>query len=128
LHVSSDPSAPHPIPVLLALGENRWEELLSRQSTTLEEAVEEYKRRYGRNPPRGFDTWWDFATSHNLVLPDEYDRINLDLAPFFALPKSEMKRRMEMVENMPETFTIVVKDGLVEAQVSAPTLLAVAKC
>lgn len=118
LHVSSDPSAPHPIPVLLALGENRWEELLSRQSTTLEEAVEEYKRRYGRNPPRGFDTWWDFATSHNLVLPDEYDRINLDLAPFFALPKSEMKRRMEMVENMPETFTIVVKDGLVEAQVS----------
>ena len=55
--------------------------------------------------------------SHNLVLPDEYDRINLDLAPFFALPKAEMRRRMAMVENMPETFTLVVKDGNITIQV-----------
>ena len=55
--------------------------------------------------------------AHNLVLPDEYDRINLDLAPFFALPKGEMKRRMKMVEEMPETFTLVVKDGRVNVQI-----------
>jgi hypothetical protein len=55
---------------------------------------------------------------HNLVLPDEYDRINLDLAPFFALPKAEMKRRMEMVENMKETFTLIIREGRVEIQVS----------
>lgn len=57
---------------------------------------------------------------HNLVLPDEYDRINLDLAPFFALPRHEMRRRMEMVEQMKETFTLVVKDGVVEVQILDP--------
>ncbi|KIR42923.1 hypothetical protein I307_05090 [Cryptococcus deuterogattii 99/473] len=110
LIVSDNPEAPHPIPLLLDLGEKRWEELLSRQSRTLEDAVREYIRRYGRQPPKGFDKWWDFAMQHNLVLPDEYDRINLDLAPFLALPKSEMMRRMEMVDNMAETFTLVIKD------------------
>ncbi|KIR75552.1 hypothetical protein I310_00245 [Cryptococcus deuterogattii CA1014] len=110
LIVSDNPEAPHPIPLLLDLGEKRWEELLSRQSRTLEDAVQEYIRRYGRQPPKGFDKWWDFAMQHNLVLPDEYDRINLDLAPFLALPKSEMMRRMEMVDNMAETFTLVIKD------------------
>ena len=120
LLVSDREDAPHPIPVLLGLGEKRWEELLSRQSRTLEEAVQEYARRYGRQPPKGFDLWWDYAMLHNLVLPDEYDRINLDLAPFFALPREEMRRRMEMVEEMKETFTLVVKDGAVEVQILDP--------
>lgn len=117
LQISNDSSSPHPIPLLLALGEKKWEQLLARQSRTLEQAVEEYKRRYHRQPPLGFDIWWDFAMAHKLVLPDEYDRINLDLAPFFALPKAEMKRRMLMVEEMPETFTLVVQDGRVDVQI-----------
>ncbi|ORX37296.1 glycosyl transferase family 90-domain-containing protein [Kockovaella imperatae] len=120
LLVSPDSDAPHPIPLLLSVGEKKWEDLLSRQSTTLEEAVEEYTRRYGRRPPKGFDIWWDFAEVFNLVLPDEYDRINLDLAPFFALPKEEMKRRMLMVEDMPETFTVIIKDGRVDVQILDP--------
>jgi len=117
LHVSRNASAPHPIPLLIALGEKRWEGLLANQSRTLAQAVAEYRRRYHRPPPRGFDIWWDFATTHHLVLPDEYDRINLDLAPFFALPKEEMQRRMEMVEHMAETFTIVVEQGMVDIQI-----------
>lgn len=48
----------HPIPQLLLLGEKRWEDMLARQSRTLEEAVLEYQRRYARNPPRGFDKWY----------------------------------------------------------------------
>lgn len=47
----------HPIPQLLLLGEKRWEDMLSRQSRSLEEAVSEYQRRYARNPPKGFDEW-----------------------------------------------------------------------
>ncbi|WVQ96630.1 hypothetical protein IAU59_003735 [Kwoniella sp. CBS 9459] len=117
LLVSDSADAPHPIPILISLGEKRWEELLSRQSRTLEEAVREYTRRYGRRPPRGFDAWWEFAMNHNLVLPDEYDRINLDLAPFFALPKDEMKRRMSLVEDMAETFTLVIEDGQVAIEI-----------
>ncbi|WRT67909.1 uncharacterized protein IL334_004883 [Kwoniella shivajii] len=120
LIVSNDKDAPHPIPLLLSLGEKRWEELLSRQSRTLEEAVKEYTRRYGRKPPIGFDKWWEFATRHNLVLPDEYDRINLDLAPFFALPKKEMKRRMQLVEDMEKTFTLIIEDGEIEIEIKDP--------
>lgn len=47
----------HPIPQLLALGEKRWEEMLERQSTSLGEACVEYRKRYGRKPPKGFDIW-----------------------------------------------------------------------
>lgn len=49
--------AEHPIPQLLKLGERRWEEMIGRQSRTLNEAVDEYRRRYGRAPPKGFDVW-----------------------------------------------------------------------
>ncbi len=55
--------------------------------------------------------------THNLILPDEYDRINLDLAPFWALPRDEMRKRVDEVEKMPQTFTLIVKDGNVEIEV-----------
>lgn len=57
LLISNHSQAQHPIPQLLALGERRWEEMINRQSRNLGEAVEEYKRRYGRAPPKGFDIW-----------------------------------------------------------------------
>lgn len=57
LIVDESPDARHPIPQLLELGEKRWEEMLERQSTTLGEAVQEYRKRYGREPPKGFDVW-----------------------------------------------------------------------
>jgi len=118
LVMSDDPGAPHPIPQLIALGEKRWEELLARQSRTLGEAVAEYRRRYKRSPPRGFDKWWQtFAVERELVLPDEYDRINLDLAPFWALPKDEIRKRLQWVEDMPEVFILDVKKGKVKVEI-----------
>jgi hypothetical protein len=47
----------HPITVLIEAAEKRWKDKLARQSTTLSEAVAEYKSRYRRNPPKGFDLW-----------------------------------------------------------------------
>lgn len=47
----------HPIHELMAEGERLWQEKQGRQSETYEEAVKEYERRYGRSPPRGFETW-----------------------------------------------------------------------
>ncbi|KAJ9120277.1 hypothetical protein QFC22_003177 [Naganishia vaughanmartiniae] len=63
----------NPILGLLRDGERKWQDMLSQQSTTLEEAVIEYKTRWGRNPPRGFDEWWEFASNRGVLLPDEYD-------------------------------------------------------
>jgi hypothetical protein len=43
---------------------------LARQSRTLEEAVREYKRRHGRNPPKGFDKWYAHCTIAYSFPPD----------------------------------------------------------
>jgi hypothetical protein len=52
-----NPDGRHPIYDLMARAERKWEEKLARQSKTLTEAVLEYKRRYQRDPPLGFDHW-----------------------------------------------------------------------
>jgi hypothetical protein len=120
---SPDSAATHPIPQLLAVGELKWEELLAKQSRTLREAVDEYVRRYARPPPRGFDTWWaTFAVGRELVLPDEYDRIDRDLAPFRALPPAELRRRIAAVEAMPEVFVLDINKGKVKAKVAGDGL------
>lgn len=48
---------PHPIFGLMKRAKERWRVLNQRQSKTFGEAVGEYRRRYGRNPPKGFDRW-----------------------------------------------------------------------
>ena len=47
----------HPIYELIERATEEWEGKLERQSKTLPEAVREYRRRYGRAPPKGFDKW-----------------------------------------------------------------------
>lgn len=61
---------------------------------------------------------WEFAMANDVVLPDEYDRIHLDLAPFFALPRDEMHKRVEEVQNLPETYTLKIHRGRVTIDVS----------
>jgi hypothetical protein len=78
----------HPIYHLIKKGQDRWERMLKRydhsfshwlqmmadgirQSKTLPQAVTEYKRRYGRPPPRGFDQWWKFARRNDIKIVDD---------------------------------------------------------
>ncbi|KAJ9094050.1 hypothetical protein QFC21_006151 [Naganishia friedmannii] len=106
----------NPILGLLRDGERKWQDMLSQQSTTLEEAVTEYKTRWGRNPPRGFDEWWEFATNRGVLLPDEYDSIIQSLLPFYAFDHTELEKRNLEAEKTVETFTMIVKKGKVEVQ------------
>lgn len=90
-----NPPAPHPILTLIKRAETEWNAKVERQSKTLKEAVDEYRRRYKRNPPRGFDKWWEYARANRIVLTDEYDQIHHDLEPFWALcvpPSFELHR------------------------------------
>ena len=51
----------HPIYQLIRDGRDKWDEKVARQSKTLKEAVSEYRKRYKRAPPRGFDKWWAYV-------------------------------------------------------------------
>lgn len=55
--VEVNPDGRHPIFELIDRAEARWQAKLNRASRSLEEAVREYKRRYRREPPKGFDAW-----------------------------------------------------------------------
>lgn len=87
----------HPIPKLMANAEQKFRALLAKQSKTLAQAVVEYKKRYGRNPPRGFDDWWEFATQNDVKLVDEFDAIFEDLSPFWLLSGREFRERAHEV-------------------------------
>ncbi|KZT00713.1 glycosyltransferase family 90 protein [Laetiporus sulphureus 93-53] len=101
----------HPIPKLMAEAETKFRQLVSSQSKTLEEAVKEYQRRYGRKPPRGFDEWWRFAQDNEVVMIDEYDGIMEDLAPFWAMPGEELRERAALAGHLPYIDLVRIRDG-----------------
>ena len=52
-----NPQGRHPIYDLVKKAKKQWNAKVARQSKTLRDAVSEYKRRYHRDPPLGFDRW-----------------------------------------------------------------------
>jgi hypothetical protein len=51
----------HPIEQLIIQSQEDWANKMRRQSRTLQQAAAEYRRRYRRNPPNGFDRWWAYV-------------------------------------------------------------------
>ncbi|OCH90505.1 hypothetical protein OBBRIDRAFT_730693 [Obba rivulosa] len=105
----------HPIPQLMAEAEDKFRQLLSRQSRTLEETVAEYKKRYNRDPPQGFDEWWGFARDNDVLMIDEYDSIMEDLEPFWELSGEQFRRRAALAGHLPSVDTVRVRSGKAEA-------------
>lgn len=104
----------HPIPKLMADAEAHFRKILSRQSRTLNAAVNEYKKRYDRDPPKGFDQWWKFAMDNDVKMLDEYDGLVEDLAPFWEIPGEEIRRRANQVcifFNVYDVFLTMAKAG-----------------
>lgn len=87
----------HPIPQLMEEAEARFRRKVGRQSKTLKSAVAEYRKRYGRPAPKGFDKWWAFVQRHEVRMVDEYDGLMSDLEPFWKLSPTELKRRTMQV-------------------------------
>lgn len=75
----------HPIEELILDARRAYQTKLDRQSHSIDQAVTEYRRRYGRQPPAGFEVWYDFVTRQHVKLIDEYDLINGHLEPCWAL-------------------------------------------
>ncbi|KAG6907688.1 hypothetical protein DXG01_007791 [Tephrocybe rancida] len=102
-----NPDGIHPILALIRSAEDEWDRKLDRASRTLEEAVKEYKRRYRRDPPVGFDDWWDFAQEMEAQLPDEYDMIHRQLEPFWGMDPKDLANVQAAHEMRIDTFTIL---------------------
>ncbi|KAI0062544.1 hypothetical protein BV25DRAFT_1870300 [Artomyces pyxidatus] len=96
--------------------ETKFRNLLSKQSRTLKAAVAEYKRRYGRSPPTGFDAWWKFAQENNVKMVDEFDGLVADLEPFWHMSGAEFRRRAAQAAHMlPSVDLVRIRDGEAEA-------------
>lgn len=81
----TSPSTIHPIQKITREANIHFEKTLRKQSKSLAEAVAEYKRRYGRKPPLGFDKWYEFAVENNVQFIDEYDYMTKSFEPYWSI-------------------------------------------
>lgn len=110
------PPQPHPIHLLMDKARRAWDKKIKSQSRTLRDAVDEYVRRYGRRPPRGFEQWYYFARAHNYVLIDEFDSLSANVEPFLGLRPSKLRQRSNTIQHdekfwmQDKTFTVELKE------------------
>ncbi|KIK57378.1 glycosyltransferase family 90 protein [Collybiopsis luxurians FD-317 M1] len=104
--VQVNPQGSHPIFELMDRAEREWSEKLRKASTSLDEAIGEYRRRYRMDPPKGFDKWWEYVQAHDVQLPDEYDQIYHDLKPFWGLEPSYLIELQKEREFKEDTYTL----------------------
>ena len=82
------------------------------QSTSAGEAVVEYKRRYRRNPPKGFEEWVAFALNHGSKIIDDFDQIDQDLKPYRTTEaRQTFPMLQDQVKDCPRTARITIQNG-----------------
>lgn len=111
-------SKKHPIELLVEQAKAKHANMVSRQSKSLEEAITEYKRRYSRNPPLGFDHWYKAAVEANVPIIDEYDTTMAAFEPFWSMSSKELRARVHEAISPPVGKTPVVGVHLQDQNVS----------
>ncbi|KAI8946105.1 hypothetical protein F4801DRAFT_583754 [Xylaria longipes] len=92
----------HPVEVLTREAKANFDSLLRNQSKTYPAAYAEYQRRYGFDPPHGFEEWYKFAQSHQSLIIDEFDIISEGIAPLLKLSGKEVLEVMSKVYDEPD--------------------------
>ncbi|KID84735.1 Lipopolysaccharide-modifying protein [Metarhizium guizhouense ARSEF 977] len=92
---------------------------LKNQSSNVGEAVAEYRRRYRRSPPKGFEEWVAFALNHDSRIIDDFDQIDRDLEPY-RTPEARQAflSLKKQTEDCPRTARITIQNGTMS--MSAP--------
>ena len=110
----------HPIDLLIYDANVHHENYLQTLGNTssLADTVTRYQQRYNRNPPPGFDIWFEFAKNRSVLVLDEFDQIYNDLLPFRTIPPSDLRRQTwEMVSNPWNDISgITIRDGEARVQ------------
>lgn len=97
----SSPDGLHPIEVLVNKANADFNAMVTGQSKTVDEAIVEYKRRYKREPPKGFEEWFDLAVGANCTIIDNFDTIMETLDPFWGISAQEMRARVAEFRQKP---------------------------
>lgn len=92
----------HPVEMLIREAKANFNILLQNQSSTYSQAYDEYQRRYGFEPPHGFEDWYKFAKSHGSPIIDEFDIISEGIAPFLRLSGEEVLQIMMQAYDEPD--------------------------
>lgn len=105
--ISTGPDDAHPIDRLIYDAELSFAELASKETGTLSDAAQAYRKRRGRHPPPGFDRWFEFAQNNSaIIVEDFFDQIYHDLQPFWGLAPAVLRK-----ESWDFEMTIHVRDG-----------------
>jgi hypothetical protein len=91
-------SQEHPVEVLIKNAKADFEGLVLKQSQNYTAAHDEYQRRYGIEPPPGFDAWYEFAKSHLSPIIDEFDMVYETISPFLRLSGKEVLETMSRAQ------------------------------
>ena len=85
-------------------------------STTLQEAAANYRRRYQRHPPPGFDAWYSFAKEKTSLIIDDFDSIMEDIHPFWARKPSDIRHdtRLILADEWNDIAEISIRSGKAE--------------
>lgn len=88
-------SGSHPLAILIDQSETTIRAFVAHEESikTLSDASHDYAERYGRLPPPGFAEWFASAQSQDTFVISNYDQIDKDLAPFWAIEPAELRRR-----------------------------------
>lgn len=103
----------HPVESLVQKARAQFELMVESQSKTLDEAVTSYARRYRRNPPPGFDKWFELAQKEEYVLVDEFDSIMESLEPFWGVAPSLLRRNVDSARDA----ALIVRVGVTDHQI-----------
>lgn len=65
----------------------------AKVSQSLNDAVLEYSRRHGVPPPPNFDKWYEYASSVDSPIIDDFSQIHNDLLPFWGVTPELLRER-----------------------------------
>ncbi|KAF5007519.1 hypothetical protein FDECE_6166 [Fusarium decemcellulare] len=92
---------PHPVEALSDRAKIDFQNLLQRQSLSFEAARDEYRSRYGIEPPPGFEEWYEFARSNDSPIIDDFDSIHQAISPFRKLSGKQILDTMSSAQKIP---------------------------
>ncbi|KAF2128534.1 glycosyltransferase family 90 protein [Dothidotthia symphoricarpi CBS 119687] len=112
----------HPVENLVNNAKVNFGILLQNQSQNYLAAYGEYRRRYGMEPPNGFEAWYEFAVSHQSPIIDDFDIIHKSVSPFWKMSGNEVLQKMHEAQAMSngELWSCVFSSSHAETHCSHP--------